>query len=85
MYNYVNELPNNDYNVSNEKDIKNENNDCEKVKDNNNSDINDNNKSDNEIIAVPNTFTTNIGYFNIDILLIILGLILIIKGKKHES
>ena len=85
VYNYVNELPNNDYNVSNEKDIKNENNDCEKVKDNNNSDINDNNKSDNEIIDVPNTFTTNIGYFNIDILLIILGLILIIKGKKHES
>ena len=85
VYNYVNELPNNDYNASNEKDIKNENNDCEKVKDNNNSDINDNNKSDNEIIDVPNTFTTNIGYFNIDILLIILGLILIIKGKKHES
>ena len=85
VYNYVNELPNNDYNVSNEKDIKNENNDCEKVKDNNNSDINDNNKSDNEIIDVPNTFTTNIGYFNTDILLIILGLILIIKGKKHES
>ncbi len=85
MYNYVNELPNNDYNASNEEDIKNENNDCEKVKDNNDSDINDNNKSDNEIIDVPNTFTTNIGYFNTDILLIILGLILIIKGKKHES
>lgn len=85
VYNYVNELPNNDYNASNEEDIKNENNDCEKVKDNNDYDINDNNKSDNEIIDVPNTFTTNIGYFNIDILLIILGLILIIKGKKHES
>lgn len=85
MYNYVNELPNNDYNASNEEDIKNENNDCEKVKDNNDSDINDNNKSDNEIIDVPNTFTTNIEYFNTDILLIILGLILIIKGKKHES
>lgn len=85
VYNYVNELPNKDYNASNEEDIKNENNDCEKVKDNNDFNINDNNKSDNEIIDVPNTFTTNIEYFNTDILLIILGLILIIKGKKHES
>lgn len=85
VYNYVNELPNKDYNASNEEDIKKENNDCEKVKDNNDSNINDNNKSDNEIIDVPNTFTTNIEYFNTDILLIILGLILIIKGKKHES